>query len=127
MIAIVEAFDAMTTDHVYRPACSQERAMAELFECSGTQFDPELVEQFDEFCREDQTTVRGEAASRWLRSLDSTTVNSYWESQRQRGGRRSSPPSMRCSRANSWTPCTTPWCSSTPPAESCCGTAGRNG
>ena len=79
MIAIVEAFDAMTTDHVYRPAFSQERAMAELFECSGTQFDPELVAQFDEFCREDQTMVRGEAASRWLRLLDSTTANSHWE------------------------------------------------
>ena len=40
MIAIAEAFDAMTTDHVYRPASSQERAMAELFGCAGTQFDP---------------------------------------------------------------------------------------
>jgi diguanylate cyclase (GGDEF)-like protein len=79
MIAIVEAFDAMTTDHVYRPALSQERAMAELFACAGTQFDPELVASFDEFCREDQTTVRGEAASRWLRSVASTTANSYWE------------------------------------------------
>ena len=48
MIAIAEAFDAMTTDHVYRPARSQERAMAELFDCSGTQFDPELVRQFGE-------------------------------------------------------------------------------
>ena len=53
MIAIAEAFDAMTTDHVYRPARSQERAMAELFECSGTQFDPELVGQFAEFRRDD--------------------------------------------------------------------------
>jgi diguanylate cyclase (GGDEF)-like protein len=79
MIAIVEAFDAMTTDHVYRPAFSQERAMAELFECSGKQFDPELVARFDAFHREDQTTVRGEAASRWLQSLASTTINSYWE------------------------------------------------
>ena len=30
MIAVAEAFDAMTTDRVYRPALSQERAMAEL-------------------------------------------------------------------------------------------------
>jgi diguanylate cyclase (GGDEF)-like protein len=78
MIAIVEAFDAMTTDRVYRPACSQERAIAELFECSGTQFDPELVESFAEFCREDQTMMRGEAARRWLKSLDASTANSYW-------------------------------------------------
>jgi diguanylate cyclase (GGDEF)-like protein/PAS domain S-box-containing protein len=78
MIAIVEAFDAMTTDHVYRPACSQERAIAELFQCAGTQFDPELVDLFNEFCREDQTMMRGEAARRWLRSLDATMASSYW-------------------------------------------------
>jgi diguanylate cyclase (GGDEF)-like protein len=78
MIAIVEAFDAMTTEHVYRPACSQERAIAELFECAGTQFDPALVESFDQFCREDQMMVRGEAARRWLMSLDPATANSRW-------------------------------------------------
>ena len=53
--------------------------MAELYDCSGKQFDPRLVTRFDEFRREDQTTVRGEAASRWLRLLASTTVNSQWE------------------------------------------------
>jgi diguanylate cyclase (GGDEF)-like protein len=79
MIAIVEAFDAMTTEHVYRPACSQERAIAELFECAGKQFDPALVESFDELCREDQTMLRGEAARRWLRLLDSATANSHWK------------------------------------------------
>lgn len=79
MIAIVEAFDAMTTDHVYRPARSRERAMAELCECSGTQFDPELAHRFAEFCLEDQTAARWEAARRWLRTLDPAAVNSYWE------------------------------------------------
>jgi diguanylate cyclase (GGDEF)-like protein len=78
MIAIVEAFDAMTTDHVYRPARSMERALSELFECSGSQFDPELVEQFVEFCGGDPTAARGEAARRWLQSLRPATVNSYW-------------------------------------------------
>jgi len=43
MIAVAEAYDAMTTDRVYRPALSQERAMAELFRCAGSQFDPILV------------------------------------------------------------------------------------
>ena len=79
MIAIVEAFDAMTTDLVYRPACSRERAIGELFECAGTQFDPELVTQFSEFCSEDQTIVRGEAARRWLGTLDWQRANSCWE------------------------------------------------
>ena len=79
MIAIVEAFDAMITDHVYRPARSQERAIAELFECAGTQFDPELVERFAEFQQEDQAALRWEVAHRWLRSLDPAMVDSYWE------------------------------------------------
>lgn len=78
MIAIVEAFDTMTTDHVYRPARSRERAMMELFESACTQFDPKLVEQFNEFCREDATMTRGEAAARWLRSLDSEISLSSW-------------------------------------------------
>ena len=79
MIAIVEAFDAMTTDHVYRAAMSQERAMAELFRCSGTQFDPKLVQQFAEFHEADLTALHREVAGRWLRTLDAEMVNSYWE------------------------------------------------
>lgn len=79
MIAIVEAFDAMTTDHVYRPARSRDGAMAELFECSASQFDPELVHRFAEFCLEDQIAARWEAAHRWLKTLDPAAVNSYWE------------------------------------------------
>jgi diguanylate cyclase (GGDEF)-like protein len=79
MIAIVEAFDAMTTDHVYRPARSRERAMAELFECAGTQFDPELVGQFADFQQTDPTANRREVADRWLRSLDPASAGSCWE------------------------------------------------
>ncbi|MDZ7617959.1 MAG: diguanylate cyclase [Patescibacteria group bacterium] len=79
MIAIVEAFDAMTTDHVYRPAMPHERAMSELFDCAGTQFDPELVRQFAEFRAADQCAVHEAVAWRWLRSLDPELVNSYWE------------------------------------------------
>jgi diguanylate cyclase (GGDEF)-like protein/PAS domain S-box-containing protein len=79
MIAIVEAFDAMTSDHVYRAAMSQERAMAELFECSGTQFDPQLVRQFAEFHETDAAHFRREVAGRWLHALDPELVNSYWE------------------------------------------------
>ncbi len=79
MIAIVEAFDAMTTDHVYRPALSQERAMAELFHCAGTQFDPKLVRQFAEFRESDLSQLRREVAGQWLGTLDPEMVNSYWE------------------------------------------------
>jgi len=79
MIAIVEAFDAMTTDLVYRPARSQERALAELFDGAGSQFDPELVEQFAGFHREDQTALRWEVAHRWLRRLESNQTDLFGE------------------------------------------------
>ena len=46
MLAVVDAFDAMTSDRVYRRAYSRERALTELFQNAGTQFDPELVKDF---------------------------------------------------------------------------------
>jgi len=78
MIAIAEAFDSMTTDHVYRPAMSQERALAELFDCAGSQFDPELVQRFAELAQGDPSQWRREVADRWLHSLDPQAVNAYW-------------------------------------------------
>jgi diguanylate cyclase (GGDEF)-like protein/PAS domain S-box-containing protein len=78
MIAIAEAFDAMITNHVYRQARSHESAMAELFVCAGTQFDPELVRRFSVFHREDHTSMHQRVAYRWLRSLDPDLVNSHW-------------------------------------------------
>ena len=79
MIAIAEAFDAMTTDRVYRPAMSLESAMTELFRYAGVQFDPELVRSFAQYHLEDQSALRREVAERWLRSLDSRLVDSYWQ------------------------------------------------
>ena len=79
MITIVEAFDAMTTDHVFRPAMSLERATRELFELAGIQFDPKLVKQFVGLHAGNQSAFRREVAGRWLQSLDPETVNSYWE------------------------------------------------
>jgi diguanylate cyclase (GGDEF)-like protein len=79
MVAVAEAFDAMTTDRVYRPALSQERAMAELFRCAGSQFDPILVRQFVEMLEDDRGQLRSQVATRWLLELDSQAANSYWD------------------------------------------------
>jgi diguanylate cyclase (GGDEF)-like protein len=79
MIAVAEAYDAMTNDHVYRAAMSQERAVKELFDCAGTQFDRDLVKRFVEFLGYDQRQLREAVAGRWLRSLDPELVNSYWQ------------------------------------------------
>jgi diguanylate cyclase (GGDEF)-like protein/putative nucleotidyltransferase with HDIG domain len=46
LLAIADAYDAMTTYRCYRAAMSSDAAVAELRRCSGTQFDPHLVEQF---------------------------------------------------------------------------------
>ena len=69
MISIADAFDAMTTDQVYRPAKAQERALNELFEHGGSQFDPRLVKQFAETLSQNQETLSQEVASRWLGGL----------------------------------------------------------
>ena len=44
IIAVCDAFDAMTSDRAYRPAMSRQAAMAELEAGAGTQFDPAVVE-----------------------------------------------------------------------------------
>lgn len=46
ILAIADAFDAMTNDRPYRKAKSREEALAELKKYAGTQFDPKLVEEF---------------------------------------------------------------------------------
>lgn len=46
IIAICDAFEAMTTDRQYRKSLSSQEAIAEIQRCSGTQFDSQLVEMF---------------------------------------------------------------------------------
>ena len=46
ILAIADAYDSMTTDKPYRKGLSRKGAFAELRRCSGTQFEPELVERF---------------------------------------------------------------------------------
>jgi HD-GYP domain-containing protein (c-di-GMP phosphodiesterase class II) len=46
IIAVADSFDALTTDRPYRSARARGIALAEIRRCSGTQFDPEIVEAF---------------------------------------------------------------------------------
>ncbi len=78
MLSIVDAFDSMTTDHVYRPARSRERAMAELFAYAGSQFDPELVKRFLELFQKDQNLLTEKLARRWLQGLPSDGNQLPW-------------------------------------------------
>jgi HD-GYP domain-containing protein (c-di-GMP phosphodiesterase class II) len=46
IVAVADAYDAMTSGRVYQPAVSDEQAFAELRRCKGTHFDPDCVEAF---------------------------------------------------------------------------------
>ena len=46
IVAVADAYDAMTNDRPYKRAMTHEAAIAELRRHAGTQFDPELVESF---------------------------------------------------------------------------------
>lgn len=46
ILAVAEAFEAMTSDRPYRPRVSAEAALKELEASKGTQFDPQVVDAF---------------------------------------------------------------------------------
>ena len=46
LLCLVDSYDAMSSRRVYRPALTYQACLAELRECSGTQFDPGMVEAF---------------------------------------------------------------------------------
>src|SRR6476659_1953268 len=53
IFAVADAFDAITSDRVYRKGRSYEVALAELDEWAGRQFDPKIVEAFHRVAKED--------------------------------------------------------------------------
>lgn len=58
IFAVVDAFDAMVSDRVYRKGCSYEAAVEEMERCAGTQFDPMTVEAFKNIPKEDWEILR---------------------------------------------------------------------
>jgi|GEM_PF-6624523 len=49
VIAVADVFDAMTSQRTYRETVSYKVALEEITKCSGTQFDPKVVEVFKEY------------------------------------------------------------------------------
>jgi len=48
IISIVDAYDVMTHERVYKRAISHDEAIKEVKRCSGSQFDPQIVDKFVE-------------------------------------------------------------------------------
>jgi putative nucleotidyltransferase with HDIG domain len=46
ILCVADSYDAMISDRPYRPSCGREYAISELKRCSGTQFDPSVVQSF---------------------------------------------------------------------------------
>lgn len=53
IVAVVDAYDAMTSDRVYRKAPGKAFAIQELERCAGTQFDPSVVKAFLEVLKKE--------------------------------------------------------------------------
>ena len=78
IFAVADAFDAITSDRVYRRGRTYEAAVDELTRCAGTHFDPRVVEAFVRIPRRDWGRMRrGRKATapaathpgpRWLRT-----------------------------------------------------------
>ena len=63
IISVADTYDAMTTDRAYRKALSHDVAITELRRCSGSQFDPTIVEVFiEEMEIRDRRAVEAAAA-----------------------------------------------------------------
>jgi len=58
IMAVADAFDAMLSERPYRKAYSKERAIEELRENSGTQFDPKIVETFLEVLNKEPRLIK---------------------------------------------------------------------
>jgi putative nucleotidyltransferase with HDIG domain len=65
IFAVADALDAITSDRPYRKAASFDIAREEILRCSGTQFDPDIVEAFlkipNELWHELRTEINSQA------------------------------------------------------------------
>ena len=63
IIRIADAFDAMTTNRAYRKKTTVNAALDEIRRCSGTEFDPDLVNRFSEIAHRVSQTLNEAAHS----------------------------------------------------------------
>jgi putative nucleotidyltransferase with HDIG domain len=80
IFSVADAFDAITSDRVYRKGRSYEAAVAELDEWAGRQFDPKVVAAFHRVPREDWDELRRRSLMRKPNEHDWQPVGTSIES-----------------------------------------------
>ncbi len=78
MIAIVDAFDRMTSDPSCGPLSTREEALQSLRAGAGSLFDPILVSQFVELLENDHELLTHQVAGRWLNELGRKQCDLPW-------------------------------------------------
>jgi diguanylate cyclase (GGDEF)-like protein len=63
LLSIIDSFDAMTTERPYQDTKTFNEALQEIRRCAGTQFDPELADQFIVYMQGKLEHFPGEAES----------------------------------------------------------------
>jgi putative nucleotidyltransferase with HDIG domain len=81
IFAVADAFDAITSDRVYRKGRPYEAATQELDEWVGRQFDPKVVEAFHRVPRDDWDELRRRSLMRTPNESEWQPVSSGIESQ----------------------------------------------
>lgn len=61
MLAVCDAYDAMTSERCYRQPYAVRQALNEIRRCAGTQFDPEISEAFIKFM--EQSRIKADTGS----------------------------------------------------------------
>jgi two-component system, cell cycle response regulator len=70
IIAVCDAYDAMTSQRPYRRAVGREEALAELCRCAGHQFDPDVVAAFCDAIEAPSWGIRDQRAWSAVRRTD---------------------------------------------------------
>ena len=91
IIGIADAYDAMTSNRIYRPKLTQEKVIKEFERGRGTQFDPELTDLFLEMLRGGFDLSKERRSAGWDdnrttegRALFSKVLTGYTEDMQQK-------------------------------------------
>ncbi len=87
LIALADSFDAMSSTRTYRPAMGRAKVLEEIENCSGTQFDPELVPHFIdlEFAEYDRRVLEDQKAEEQGAYVPLTELREFTAGSTQEG------------------------------------------